>query len=105
MEGKSEIEWKKKGGNRFRTKITLYLYFKLRDFEGPIPHEKVPLFLDMNLLVNRMDNPTLNFTQKRLCFRSIEWYQVGCVFLDYLPTFGAFQLVAFLELCVVDMDK
>jgi hypothetical protein len=37
-----------------------------------IIHEKVPFFLDMELLVNESSNPPSNLTWRKVCFVSIE---------------------------------
>jgi hypothetical protein len=92
---RKEIDWGQKAA--------LSMFFKLRHWEEgrTIPHRRVPLFLDRRFRANGTDNPTSNYTERKVCFLSIECCQPWWVFLDQSPSMGAFQSVFHLGLCVV----
>lgn len=58
----------------------------------------------IDFLPNEINNPASNFTRKKLCFLSTEWYQRWWNFLDVLSSLGAFQSVAVLRLCAALPD-
>jgi hypothetical protein len=61
-----------------------------------LPHEKCYFLLDMDFLVNKLANLTLNFTWQKVCFLFPEWFQVCKVLADEWPTLEPLESVAVL---------